>query len=159
VSVIPKVIYDQMNHDSLVPTSLHLQLADQSIWHPLGITEDIPVRIKNSFMPVDFMVLEMDVCRQIPLILGRPFLSIIGATIDVAARIIKLNINRKEETLTFKPKGTKKCNQVMVTIRSERNAMTPDKKPNVAENFSTKFSRRVKNATLVTIRSLVALTN
>jgi hypothetical protein len=125
----------------------------------LGITEDIPVRIKNSFMPVDFMVLEMDVCRQIPLILGRPFLSIIGATIDVAARIIKLNINRKEETLTFKPKGTKKCNQVMVTIRSERNAMTPDKKPNVAENFSTKFSRRVKNATLVTIRSLVALTN
>jgi hypothetical protein len=110
-------------------------------------------------MPVDFMVLEMDVCRQIPLILGRPFLSIIGATIDVAARIIKLNINRKEETLTFKPKGTKKCNQVMVTIRSERNAMTPDKKPNVAENFSTKFSRRVKNATLVTIRSLVALTN
>jgi hypothetical protein len=159
VSVIPKVIYDQMNHDSLVPTSLHLQLADQSIWHPLGITEDIPVRIKNSFMPVDFMVLEMDVCRQIPLILGRPFLSTIGATIDVAARIIKLNINRKEETLTFKPKGTKKCNQVMVTIRSERNAMTPDKKSNAAENFSTKFSRRVKNATPVTIRSLVALAN
>jgi hypothetical protein len=159
VSVIPKIIYDQMNHDSLVPTSLHLQLADQSIWHPLGITEDIPVRIKNSFMPVNFMVLEMDVCHQIPLILGRPFLSIIGATIDVAARIIKLNINRKEETLTFKPKGTKKCNQVMVTLRSERNAMTPDKKPNATENFTTKFSRRVKNATLVTIRSLVALTN
>jgi hypothetical protein len=139
VSVIPKVIYDQMNHNSLVPTSLHLQLADQSIWHLLGITEDIPVRIKNSFMPVNFMVLEMDICRQIPLILGRPFLSIIGATIDVAATIIKLNINRKEETLTFKPKGTKKCNQVMVTIRSERNAMTPDKKPNATENFLQNF--------------------
>jgi hypothetical protein len=30
-----------------------------------------------------------------------------GATIDVAARIIKVNISRKEETFTLKPKGTK----------------------------------------------------
>jgi hypothetical protein len=35
-------------------------------------------------------------------------LSTTRATIDVAARIIKLNISRKEETSTFKPKGTKK---------------------------------------------------
>jgi hypothetical protein len=140
VSVIPKVIYDQLNHDSLVPTSLHLQLADQSIRCSVGITDDILVRIRNSFMPVDFVVLEMDVCRQIPLIHGRPFLSTTGATIDVAGRIIKLNINRKEEISTFKPKGTKKCNQVMVIIRPVRNAMTPDKKGSAAENFSTKFS-------------------
>jgi hypothetical protein len=56
-------------------------------------------------------------------------LSTTGATIDVAARIIKLNVSRKEETLTFKPKGTKRFNQVMVMIRLERNAMTIDKKP------------------------------
>jgi hypothetical protein len=110
MSVIPKVIYDQLNHYSMVPTSLHLQLVDQSIWHPMGIAEDIPVRIKNSFMPVDFVVLKMDACCQIPLILGRPFLSTTGATIDVAVRTIKLNISRKEDTSTFKPKGTKKCN-------------------------------------------------
>jgi hypothetical protein len=65
------------------------------------------VRIKNSFIPMDFVVLKMDVCCQIPLILGRPFLSAAQATIDVVARIIKLNISRKEETFTFKPKGTK----------------------------------------------------
>jgi hypothetical protein len=157
VSVIPKVIYDQLNHDSLVPTSLLLQLADQSIRRPVGIVEDILVRIKNSFMPVDFVVLEMDVCHQIPLILGKPFLSTTGPTIDVAARIIKLNISRKEELSIFNPRGTEKCNQVMV--RPERNAMTLDKKPSTAENFSTKFSRRIKNATQVATRSLVALAN
>jgi hypothetical protein len=124
----------------LVPTSQHLQLADQSIQRPVEIAEDIPVRIRNSFVHVDFMVLEMDVCHQIPLILGRPFLSITKAMIDVAARIIKLNISRKEKTSTFKHKGTEKFNQVMVMIRLERNAMTLDKKPTVAENFSTKFS-------------------
>jgi hypothetical protein len=47
----------------------------------------------------------MDVCRQIPLILGRPFLSTTGATIDVAPRILKLNINGREETFTSKLKG------------------------------------------------------
>jgi hypothetical protein len=86
-------------------------------------------------------------------------LSNTGATIVVAARIIKLNNGRIEETSTFKPKGTKKWNQVMVTIRPERNAMTPDKKPNTTEKFSMKFSRRVKNATLIVIRSPVALAN
>jgi hypothetical protein len=139
MGVTPKLIYDQLNYDSLVPTSLHLQLVDQSIRHLVGITEDIPVRIRNSFVPVDFVVLEIDVCRQILLILGKPFLSTTGATINVAARIIKLNISSKEKTSTFKPKGTEKCNQLMVTIRPERNAMIPDKKPSAVKNFSTNF--------------------
>jgi hypothetical protein len=41
-------------------------------------------------------------------------------------------------------------------IRLERNVMTPDKKPSVAENFSMKFSRRVNNATPTTTSSPVA---
>jgi hypothetical protein len=28
VSIMPKIIYDQLNHDSLFPTSMHLQLMD-----------------------------------------------------------------------------------------------------------------------------------
>jgi hypothetical protein len=139
VSIMPKVIYDQLNHDSFVPTFMHLQLVDQSIQRLVGIAEDIPVRIRNSFIPMDFMVLEMDVYCQTPIILGRPFLSTTGATIDIAGRIIKLNISGKEETFTFKPNGTEQCNQVMVTFRLKRNAMTPNKKLSAAENFTTKF--------------------
>jgi hypothetical protein len=56
VSVMPKVIYDQLNHDSLVPTSLHLQLVDQSIQRLVRIMEDIPERIRNSFVPVDIIL-------------------------------------------------------------------------------------------------------
>jgi hypothetical protein len=63
------------------------------------------VKIRNFFIPVDFVVLEMDVYRQTPLILGRPFLSTAEATIDITARIIQLNISGKEETFTFKSKG------------------------------------------------------
>jgi hypothetical protein len=118
--------------------------------------DDIPVRIRNSFIHVDFVVLWMDVCRQISLILRKPFLSTARAMIDVAVGIIKLNISGKEETLTFRPKGAEQCNQVMVTIRLERNAMTPSKKTSVAENFSMKFSRHVKDAMSATTSSPVA---
>jgi hypothetical protein len=86
-------------------------------------------------------------------------LSSTGAMIDIAARILKLNISRKEETSTFKPNGIEKCNQVMVTIRQERDAMIPDKKPSTTENFSMKFSLHIKNATLVATRSPVAPAN
>jgi hypothetical protein len=86
---------------------MHLQLADQLIWCLVGIAKDILVRIRNSFIPVDFVVLEMDVCCQIPLILGRPFLSTARATIDVVVGIIKLNISGKDDSFTFKPMGTK----------------------------------------------------
>jgi hypothetical protein len=79
--------------------------------------------------------------------------------IDVAAGIIKLNISGKEETFTFKPMGTKKWNQVMVMIRPEWNAMTPIQKPSIAKNISMKFFGRVKNATPVVTRSLVAPVN
>jgi hypothetical protein len=61
---MPKVFYDQLNHDSLVPTFLHLQLVDQSIRRLVGITEDIPVRIKNSIVLVEFMVFKNGLPRM-----------------------------------------------------------------------------------------------
>jgi hypothetical protein len=63
MSIMTKVIYDELNHNSLVPTYMHLQLIDQSIRHPVGIAEDILMKIRNSFVPLNFVVLEMDVCR------------------------------------------------------------------------------------------------
>jgi hypothetical protein len=122
----------------------------------VGITEDVPVRIRNSFVHVDFVVVEMDVYCQIPLILGRPFLSIARATIDVTAEIIKLDINGKEETSRFKHKGAEQCNQVMVMIILERNAMMTNKKPSTADNFFIKFSQHVKNATPAATSSPIA---
>ena len=71
ISVMPKVIYDKLNHHALAPTAMCLQLADQSIHHPAGIAEDIPVKIWNFFVPVDFVILDMEVDTTIPLILER----------------------------------------------------------------------------------------
>jgi hypothetical protein len=50
------------------------------------------------------MVLDMEFTKESPLILGRPFLSTVGAHIDVGARVICFNINGKEEKFKFRPR-------------------------------------------------------
>jgi hypothetical protein len=49
-----------------------LVLGDNSIRYPLGIAEDVPVKVGHHFIPVDFVVLEMGEREKPPLILGGP---------------------------------------------------------------------------------------
>ena len=70
----------------------------------MRIAENIPVKIRNFFVPVNFVVLDMEVDSKTPLILGRPFLSTVNAHIDVGVREIQLNINGLKGKFTFRPK-------------------------------------------------------
>ncbi|XP_039841084.1 uncharacterized protein LOC120700967 [Panicum virgatum] len=88
VSVMPKAVFDQLNYTELTPTPMQLQLADSSVWHPEGIAEDVPVRVRDCFVPVDFVVLDMDNQKETTLIPGRPFLNTADAHIDVGAEEI-----------------------------------------------------------------------
>ena len=83
VSLIPLSICKKLQMGDPKPTSMSLQLADRSIKHPVGIIEDVPLKVGKLFIPVDFVVLDMEEDRQIPIILGRPFLATAGAIIDV----------------------------------------------------------------------------
>ena len=40
-----KVIYDQINGDTLLYTNMHLQFVDQSLCYPKGVIEDAIVRV------------------------------------------------------------------------------------------------------------------
>ena len=57
--------------------------ADRSVKSPVGILEDLHVRVGNTFVPADFVVVEVDEEPRDPLIMGRPFLCTAGAIIDV----------------------------------------------------------------------------
>jgi hypothetical protein len=90
-----------------------LELGDNSIRYPLGIAEDVPVKVGHHFIPVDFVVLEMGEREKPPLILGRPFLKTVGATIDVGKGEIMLNINGETSSFKFRPR-LKVCNMIEV---------------------------------------------
>src|SRR6185312_3813681 len=104
VSVMPKTVFNQLNYTKLTPTPMQLQLDDSSVWHPEGIAEDVPVRIRDCFVPINFVVLHMDNQKETTLILGRSFLNTADAHIDVGAREIRLHINGKEEKFDSRPK-------------------------------------------------------
>jgi hypothetical protein len=99
---MPKLVFDKLTYSTLEPTSMCLHLADKSIRYPIEIAENILVKIREFFVLVDFVVLDMQLDSKVSLILGRPFLSTTNAHIDVGEGDIKFNINGKEERFAFK---------------------------------------------------------
>jgi hypothetical protein len=103
VSVMPKAIFNKLPHAKLDPTSMCLQLANQSLRYPMGITEinqwfgifksTESDYIREFFIPVDFVILDMQPDSRVSLILGRPFLSTTNAHIDVGIGEVKFNID------------------------------------------------------------------
>ena len=72
ISVMPKKVFDKLNNSTLTPTSMCLQLADQSVRYPAGIVENILLKIRNFFVPVDFVVLDMQEDIKTSSFLGDP---------------------------------------------------------------------------------------
>jgi hypothetical protein len=100
VSVMPRDVFEKLRLP-LEPTGMCLELGDNSIRYPLGITEDVPVKVGHHFIPVDFVVLEMGEREKPPLIFGRPFLKTVGATIDVSKGEIMFDINGERSSFKF----------------------------------------------------------
>ncbi|GJV17651.1 reverse transcriptase domain-containing protein [Tanacetum coccineum] len=62
---------------------MSVNLADQSFQYPIGIDENILVKLGKFTFPVDFIILEIEEDSKVPLILGKPFLH----TADTVIRI------------------------------------------------------------------------
>ena len=79
-------MHQQLNLGELKQTSTTLLLADRLIKVPKGIIEDVLVQVDKFIYYVDFIVLETEPiankCKQIPVILGRPFLATANALIN-----------------------------------------------------------------------------
>ncbi|KAJ9186652.1 hypothetical protein P3X46_002199 [Hevea brasiliensis] len=70
VSLMPLSIYEKLNMGDLKPTHISLQLADRSIKYPEGILENIPLKVGKFYIPVDFVILDMEEDSHMPIILG-----------------------------------------------------------------------------------------
>jgi hypothetical protein len=111
---MPRDVFEKLRLP-LEPTGMCLELGDNSIRYPLGITEDVRVKVGHHFIPVDFVVLEMGEREKPPLILGRPFLKTVGATIDVGMGEINFDINGKKSSFKFRPR-LEVCNMMKLNM-------------------------------------------
>jgi hypothetical protein len=98
---MPKVIYKKILGDPLY-TNMRLQLADQSLCYPKEVLEDAIIRVGQLYIPVDFVVLEIGGDERAPIILGRPFLSIVKAIVYADSAKIYLIIKDKTKKFSFK---------------------------------------------------------
>ncbi|GJX28412.1 putative reverse transcriptase domain-containing protein [Tanacetum coccineum] len=99
VSVMPLSIYLNLGLGELAHTKLTVELAVRIVKYPKGIAENVLVGIGKFIFPLDFIILDMPEDIKVPLILGRPYLSISRAKIDVYKRKITLRVG--EERIIF----------------------------------------------------------
>jgi hypothetical protein len=60
MNILPKMVYDCLNEDPLVPTSQWLQLADSTMVQPYEIAENELIEFQDSSTLVDFVVVDRD---------------------------------------------------------------------------------------------------
>ncbi|GJS41756.1 reverse transcriptase domain-containing protein, partial [Tanacetum coccineum] len=100
INLMPLSIWKKLSLPELTPTQMILELADRSTTSPSGIAEDVFVKVGKFHFPTDFVVVDYVVDPRVPLILGRPFLRMARALIDVYGEELTLRVD--DEAITFK---------------------------------------------------------
>ncbi|KAA3466890.1 Retrovirus-related Pol polyprotein from transposon opus [Gossypium australe] len=105
-----KALYDLGSSINLMPMSMFrrlgvdrlllLQPANRSIAHPEGKIEDVLVHVDKFIFPVDFIILDFEVDKEVPNILGRPFLETNKTLIDVQKGEFTIQVQDKQVTFS-----------------------------------------------------------
>ena len=93
---MPLSIFKRLGLGEARPTTITLQLADRSLKHPRGVIEDVLVKVDKFIFPAYFILLDMEEDKEIPIILGIPFLATARAMIDVQRGELKLRVEDDE---------------------------------------------------------------
>ena len=110
ISIMPKKLYDILDLPPLEPCSLDVFMLNNSMQKPLGRVDDVHIMVNTNFVPVDFVVLDIDCNTSCPIVLGRPFLRTVGAIIDMKEGNIKYQFTLKKGMEHFPRKKMKFSN-------------------------------------------------
>ncbi|XP_024033534.1 uncharacterized protein LOC112095663 [Citrus clementina] len=83
INLMPLFVFKQLEVGECRPTTVSLQLADISHAYPEGKIEDVLVKVDKFIFPVDFVVLDFEADKEVPNIIGRPFLATGKTLFDV----------------------------------------------------------------------------
>nr|GEU30694.1 reverse transcriptase domain-containing protein [Tanacetum cinerariifolium] len=90
---------NKLSLPDLPPTCMTLELADHSISHPVGVAEDVYVKVGAFHFLADFIVVDFDVDPRVPLFLERSSLKTERDLIDVFEGELTLRVGK--EAITF----------------------------------------------------------
>ena len=113
----------------------------------MGILEEIYVRVGNSYVPSDFVVVNTGTNERSPIILGRPFLNTTGAIIYASTAKITFNIKGNREAFSFK--NREKSSTVQKETVDGRNKSNTQNKTKT-KNKIKKKAQKMEIAIMVT---------
>ncbi|XP_038896420.1 uncharacterized protein LOC120084686 [Benincasa hispida] len=96
INFMPISFFKRLRIGEAQPTSVTLQLADRTIKYPKGKIEDVLVKVDNLIFPADFIILDYEADREVPIILGRPFLATGKVLIDVHKGELTMRVDNEE---------------------------------------------------------------
>ncbi|GJS22920.1 reverse transcriptase domain-containing protein [Tanacetum coccineum] len=99
INLMPLSVWKEFSLLELTPTCMTLELAGRSITKPIGIAEDVYLKVGKFKFPADFVVIDFDADSRVPLILGRSFLKTGRTLIDVYKGELTLRVGK--EAITF----------------------------------------------------------
>nr|GEW31957.1 reverse transcriptase domain-containing protein [Tanacetum cinerariifolium] len=99
INLMPLSVWNKLSLPDLSPTYMTLELADRSISRPVGVAEDVFIKVRTFHFPADFVVVDFNVDPRVPLILGRSFRKTGRALIDVFEGELTLRVGK--EVITF----------------------------------------------------------
>nr|GFA49274.1 reverse transcriptase domain-containing protein [Tanacetum cinerariifolium] len=83
INLMPLSVWEGLSLLELTPTCMTLELADPWVSKPISIAKDVSVKVGVFYFPADFVVVDFEPDTRVSLILGRCFLKIGRALIDV----------------------------------------------------------------------------
>nr|GEU56191.1 reverse transcriptase domain-containing protein [Tanacetum cinerariifolium] len=112
---------------ALADLGASIKLKDRSITRPKGVAEDVFVKVGKFHFPTDFVVVDFEANPIVPLILGRSFLRIGRALIDVYGEEITLRNNSKSSnpTLVSNPSISESGSCKEPIVKSSSPTLTP----------------------------------
>nr|GEX16632.1 reverse transcriptase domain-containing protein [Tanacetum cinerariifolium] len=99
INLMPLSVWNKLSLLELSPTCMTFELSNRLISNPVGVAEDVFVKVETFYFPADFVVVDFDADPRVPLILGRSFLKTERALIDVFEGELTLCVGK--EAITF----------------------------------------------------------
>nr|GEV15454.1 reverse transcriptase domain-containing protein [Tanacetum cinerariifolium] len=99
INLMPLSVWKGLSLLELTPTCMTLELADRTESKPVGIANDVKVKVGIFHFPADFVVVDFELDPRVPLILGRCFLKTSRALIDVHKGELTLQV--ENEAITY----------------------------------------------------------
>ncbi|GJZ16771.1 reverse transcriptase domain-containing protein [Tanacetum coccineum] len=96
INLMPLSIYEKLGIGPLKPTRMTLELANRSVTFPMGIAEDVIVKVEKFNFLADFVIIDFEADPRLPIILGRPFLHTAKALVDLYEEKLTLRVGNEE---------------------------------------------------------------